>query len=62
MNAEVELVQLSLADKASEEAVAEVDASLIAWSLSLSDRERLRACTKAAKVLMRLQGDASQGR
>ena len=39
------------------EASSEVDESLIDWFLSLSDRERLRSCTNAARALRRLQGE-----
>lgn len=45
-----------------EAASMEVDQSLLAWSLSLSVLQRLRAATKSARTLDRLQRRASQDR
>jgi hypothetical protein len=39
------------------EAVDEVDQSLLDWALSLSPRERLRACHKATVALARFRHD-----
>jgi hypothetical protein len=38
-------------------AVADVDQSLLDWALSLSPRERLRACHKATVALARFRHD-----
>jgi hypothetical protein len=40
------------------EAVGDVDQLLLDWSLSLSPRERLRACYKATVALARFRHDA----
>ena len=36
-------------------AAAEIDPSLLEWSLSLSLRERLRACSNAARALAKFE-------
>ncbi|MEZ5330822.1 MAG: hypothetical protein R2991_01945 [Thermoanaerobaculia bacterium] len=38
-------------------AAREVDRTLLAWSLALSPRERLRSCTAAARAVARLRRD-----
>jgi len=43
------------------QAVADVDRSLLHWSLALSPRERLRSCSRATATLIRLR-DASADR
>jgi hypothetical protein len=40
-------------------AVADVDQGLLRWSLTLSPRERLRACSRAAATFARLRRAAS---
>lgn len=42
------------------EAVGDVDRSLLRWHLSLSTRERLRACTRATSKLVRLRREPSE--
>lgn len=49
-----------LIDDELRKAALEVDESLIEWSLSLSIRERLRSCTSAARVLVRLQSESPE--
>ena len=41
------------------QAVADVDQGLLHWSLQLSPRERLRACSRAAATIARLRRAAS---
>jgi len=41
------------------QAVADVDLGLLRWSLQLSPRERLRACSHAAATFARLRRAAS---
>jgi hypothetical protein len=41
------------------ESVGDVDYGLLRWSLQLSPRERLRACSRAAATLARLRRAAS---
>jgi len=43
-------------------AVADVDRSLLRWSLDLPPRERLRACSRAAATFARLRRAASSVR
>lgn len=42
-------------DASLDQAVQEVDRSLLRWSLGLSPRERLRAATRAGMILTRLR-------
>jgi len=44
------------------EAAKEVDQTLLDWYLSLSPRERLRACTKATEALARFRDEPSSSR
>ena len=54
----LEAIERDLAERDPEllAAVSEVDLSLVRWSLSLSPIERLRVCTRNARVLDRLRG------
>lgn len=47
----VEAVQLAEFDPLVLEAAQEVDGALLEWALSLSPRERLRACSNATSAL-----------
>ncbi|HEV8239933.1 MAG TPA: hypothetical protein VGS57_11245 [Thermoanaerobaculia bacterium] len=44
------------------QAVADVDRSLLHWSLQQSPRQRLVACSRAAAALVRLRSAASRER
>jgi hypothetical protein len=44
------------------EAAKEVDGSLLDWMLSLSPRERLRACSNASRALGKFSDAASRAR
>lgn len=48
-----------LDDPLVQQAAREVDPTLLDWALSLSPRERLRACTRATNALSRFARDTS---
>ena len=55
------LEQVARLDPLLVEAADEVDRGLLRWSLSLTPRERLRACSRAAATLARLGRGRSSG-
>jgi hypothetical protein len=61
-SAEKHLASREAIDPLIVEAAKEVDGSLLQWMLSLSLRERLRACSNASRALGRFRDAASRPR